>query len=60
MASPVTAEPLESADEAFAFADALAFAVTVATVTSPPKIEIVETSADALAVADVPRLAKAP
>jgi hypothetical protein len=52
IASPVTADPFESADEDFELADALDLALTVATVTSPPKIEIVETSADALEVAD--------
>jgi hypothetical protein len=35
-------------------------ALTPATVTSPPKIEIVETSADALEVAGWPGFAKAP
>jgi hypothetical protein len=34
--------------------------VTVPTVTSPPKIEIVETWAEALDVAEVPGLANAP
>jgi hypothetical protein len=34
-------------------------ALTLATVTSPPKIEIVEMSADALDVADAPGSAKA-
>jgi hypothetical protein len=56
----VTSEPCESAPEPRAFAEAFDFAVTLLTVTSPPKIEIVETWAEALAVADVPGVAKAP
>jgi hypothetical protein len=59
MASPVTVDPLESADDAFEFADARTLALTLETVTSPPKIEIVEMSAEALEVADVPGFAKA-
>jgi hypothetical protein len=60
MARPVTADPAESAAEAFEFAEALALALTPATVTSPPKIEIDETSAEALEVADEPGSANAP
>ena len=60
MTSPVTVDPAESADDAFEFADAFALALTPAIVTSPPKIEIVEMSADALEVADVPGFANAP
>ena len=41
-------------------AEAFALAVTVATVTSPPKMLIVEISADALELADVPGVANAP
>jgi len=60
MTRPVTADPVESAVDAFEFAEALAFALTPDTVTSPPKIEIDETSADALDVADDPGSANAP
>ena len=60
MTSPVTVEPVESADDVFLFAEALDLALMPATVTSPPKIEIVEMSADALDVADAPGFAKAP
>jgi hypothetical protein len=59
MTSPVTVELPESADDFFEFADALALALTLPTVTSPPKIEIVEISADALDVADAPGFANA-
>jgi hypothetical protein len=41
-------------------AEAFDLAVTLLTVTSPPKIEIDETWAEALAVADEPGVAKAP
>ena len=60
MTSPVTIDPAESADDFFEFADAFTLALTLATVTSPPKIEIVEMSADALEVADAPGFANAP
>ena len=60
MTSPVTVDPSESAEDFFEFADAFALALTVAIVTSPPKIEIVEMSADALEVADAPGFANAP
>jgi hypothetical protein len=60
MTSPVTAEPAESAAEARVLAEAFVFAVTVATVTSPPKMLTVEISADALDVAEAPGVAKAP
>ena len=56
---PVTSEPCESADEAREFADAFDVAVTLLTVTSPPKIEIVETWAEALAAADESGVANA-
>src|SRR5207249_6533073 len=58
--SPVTSEPAESAAALCAFAPAFAFAVTAVAVTSPPRMVIVETSADALAVAEVPGVANAP
>jgi hypothetical protein len=60
MERPVTAEPAESTAEACEFAEAFAFAVTVVTVTSPPKIAIDETSAEALDVAEEPGVANAP
>jgi hypothetical protein len=60
IARPVTVEPAESPDDFLEFADAFALALTVETVTSPPKIEIVWMSADALEVADAPGFAKAP
>jgi hypothetical protein len=60
MTSPVTVDPVESAEDDFEFAAALDLALTPEAVTSPPKIEIVETSADALEVADEPGSAKAP
>ena len=53
-------DPAESAAEARVLAAALAFTVTVATVTSPPKMLTVEISADALELADEPRVANAP
>jgi hypothetical protein len=59
MTSPVTLEPPESAEDLFEFAEALALALTPATVTSPPKIEIEEMSADALEVAEAPGFANA-
>ncbi len=55
----MTSEPCESADEAREFADAFDVAVTLLTVTSPPKIEIVETWAEALAAADESGVANA-
>ena len=57
---PDTPEPPESPDDFVELAEALALAVTVPMVTSPPKIEIVETSAEEVAVAAVPGFAKAP
>src|SRR5262245_48194813 len=60
MTSPLTTDPAESADDFFDLADAFALALTLPTVTSPPKIEIDEISADALEVAAEPRVAKAP
>jgi hypothetical protein len=57
---PVTAEPAEFAEEPRELAEAFALAVTVLTVTSPPKIEIDDTSAEALEVAEEPGVAKAP
>jgi hypothetical protein len=60
MTSPVTIEPAESDDEARELAEAFAFAVTVATVTSPPKMLIVEISAEALELAALPGVANAP
>ena len=60
MTSPVTVDPSESADDFFEFADAFDLALTPATVTSPPKIEIVEMFADALEVADAPGFANEP
>ena len=60
MTRPVTIEPAASADEARALAAAFALAVTVATVTSPPKMLTVEISAEALAVAEAAGVANAP
>ncbi len=60
MTRPVRVEPSESAEEARVLALALAFAVTVATVTSPPKMLTVEISAEALELADEPGVANAP
>jgi hypothetical protein len=56
----VTAEPSESAPEPRELAEAFVLAAMLLTVTSPPKIEIDETCADALAVAEEPGVAKAP
>ena len=60
MTRPLTADSAESTEEEPAFAEALLFALTDVTVTSPLKIAIVEISADALAVAEEPGVAKAP
>ena len=56
----MTAEPSESAPELRELAEAFDLAVMLLTVTSPAKIEIVETCADALDVEDEPCVAKAP
>ena len=53
-------EPAESAADARFEAEAFVLAVTVATVTSPPKMLIVETSAEALELADEPGVPNAP
>ncbi len=60
MTSPVMFEPAESAADARFEAEAFVLAVTVATVTSPPKMLIVETSAEALELADEPGVPNAP
>jgi hypothetical protein len=60
MTSPVTTEPAESAAEARGLAEAFALAVTVETVTSPPKMLTVEISAEPLELADDPGDANAP
>jgi len=57
---PLTAEPDASALAPLAPAAARVFATTLPTVTSPPKSESDETSADALDVVDEPLAAKAP
>ena len=56
----MTSEPSESAPEPRPFAEAFDLAVTLLMVTSPPKIDTVETWAEALAVAEAPGVAKAP
>jgi hypothetical protein len=52
-------EPAESAEDARELAEAFDLVVTELAVTSPPKIEIEETWAEALAVADEPEAANA-
>jgi hypothetical protein len=60
MTRPDTRDPFESALEPRELAEAFVLAVMLLTVTSPPKIESVETWVEALAVVDAPGVAKAP